>query len=532
MDDPIGQLIWAFIPSHEDLEPAAVAAQDGRIAGVWLLPPEMRSAAETATLVNWLQASAAVPLLVGVDAEAGLGLVMGGATDIPTAMALGAIGDPEATVQAAEVTALEAAACGINAVGAPVLDVNINPANPIVNTRAFGASPELVGELGEAFLRGMARASSSRGTVLPIGKHFPGHGDTCLDSHLHLETVHAPLARLRAVELPPFARAIRAGIPMVMTAHVAYPALDPGSDVPATLSHPILTGLLRDELGFQGVVVSDCMNMHAITHNVDPRDAVVRAVSAGCDLVLTDDWAGAYNALDRAARSGRIPAERIHQAASRVKAVKTMIFGDALAPPSPVSPEEAQVSVGTPDHAEVARRIAAASVTLVDGTLVPPSDRPLVLATRMARRFGAKVEVQVRATLAAMGWHDAEVMMLDPAPDAAQMAEARARASVAGWVALLHFNRVQSFDPEAVATDSELVRLVDSMAGAGVPITVASLGSPYALPLFEAATARLCGFSTADASLRATLDVLRGHARARGRLPVSLAPPAATPLAG
>lgn len=532
MHDPIGQLIWAFLSSHDDLEPAAAAAQDGRIAGVWLLPPEMRSAAETATLINWLQASTAVPLLVGVDAEAGLGLVMGGATDLPTAMALGAVGDPEATRRAAEVTALEAAACGINVVGAPVLDVNINPANPIVNTRSFGASPALVSDCGEAFLHGVTRASAHGRVVLPIGKHFPGHGDTRLDSHLHLETVHAPLDRLRSVELPPFARAIRAGVPMVMTAHVAYPALDPDPRMPATLSHAILTDLLRGEMGFDGVVVSDCMNMHAITHNFDPRDAVVRAVAAGCDLVLTDDWAGAYDALDRAVRGGRIPWERIDQAAPRVRRLKARIFGDALAPPAPVSPEEAQVSVGTPAHAEVAKSIAAASVALVDGTLVPPSSRPLVLATRMARRFGPKVEVQVRAALAAAGWQDAEVMMLDPAPDAAQIAEARARALVAGWTALLYFNRVQSFDPEAVATGSELVMLVRAIADDGVPISVASLGSPYALPHFGAATARLCAFSTADASLRATLDVLRGHASARGRLPVDLETPASAQLAG
>jgi beta-N-acetylhexosaminidase len=520
MDDVIGQLIWAFISSRDDLEPAAQAAQDGRISGVWLLPTEMRSAAETAMLVNWFQASSPTPLLIGVDAEAGLGLVMGAATETPTAMALGASGATSLTFDAARITAIEAAACGINAVAAPVLDVNINPANPIINTRAFAGDPATVGRHGRAWLDGAKAGAGTR--VLPIGKHFPGHGDTARDSHLHLETVPQPRERLEDVELPPFKEAIAAGIPMLMTAHVGYPALDREAGIPATLSYPILTELLRNELGFEGVVVTDCMNMHAIASNFDGRDAAVRSIQAGCDLVLTDDWTGAFEALRRAQRTGKLSDERVSQAAERVHRLKATIFGENLAHPVPVSPEGAQVSVGTPQNAEVAKRIAAASITLVSGELSEPSDRPLILATRMARRFGPMVEVQLRAALSSIGWQNADVLMLDPSPDHAQIAAARERAEAAGWVALLHFNRVQSFDPDAVQTPDELVRLAALLAEAGVPPIVVSMGSPYALPLFTAARARVCAYSTCDASLRATLEVLMGTARATGVLPVEL----------
>jgi beta-N-acetylhexosaminidase len=521
MDDLIGQLIWAFVMSRDDLEPASQAAQEGRLGGVWLLPTEMRSAAETVTLVNWLQASSPVPLLVGVDAEAGLGLVMGGATELPTAMALGAADDLDLTAAAAAVTAAEAGACGINAIGAPVLDVNVNPANPIINTRSFSGDPDLVARHGVAFIEGCASASPGRTAVLPIAKHFPGHGDTVKDSHLQLEVVEADRGRLDRVELPPFRRAVEAGVPMLMTAHVAYPALDPDRGVPATLSGPILTDLLRGELGFRGVVVTDCMNMHAVARNFERREAAVWSVEAGCDLLLTDDWSGSFEALRRAVRTGRISEDRLVEAANRVRSVKQSIFGPELAHPAAVVPEAAQVSVGTPDHAEVAKRIAAASITLLSGRIPPAGERPLIVATRMARRFGPAVEVQVRAALSALGWQGADVMMVDPAPDHAQIAAVRERAEMAGWAALLHFNRVQSFDPEAVVTSDELVALVGAVSETGVPVTVASMGSPYALPRFATATAQLCSYSTCDASLRATLEVLRGTAPATGRLPVA-----------
>jgi beta-N-acetylhexosaminidase len=277
-------------------------------------------------------------------------------------------------------------------------------------------------------------------------------------------------------------------------------------------------------MGFSGAVVTDCMNMHAVARNFERREAAVRSVEAGCDLILTDDWSGAFEAIHRAVRSGRISEERLAEAAARVRATKKSIFGPDLAHPAAIAPEQAQVTVGTPEHAEIARRIATQSVTLLEGQIPPPGRRPLIIATRMARRFGPMVEVQVRAALSSLGWQEADVMMVDPAPDHAQIAAARERAEAAGWAALLHFNRVQSFDPEAVLTNNELVALADAVTGAGVPLTVVSLGSPYALPRFRTATAQVCGYSTCDASLRATLEVLRGTAPALGRLPVSTTP--------
>ncbi|MDB5056653.1 MAG: beta-glucosidase [Chloroflexi bacterium] len=522
LDEQIGQLIWAFISNMEDFASAEQAARAGRISGIWLLPTQMHSPAETAELVNRVQAAAKVPLLIGVDAEAGLGLVMGGATYLPTAMALGAANDPDLVRAAAEVTAAEARACGINAVAAPVLDVNINPANPIINTRSFGASPELVGRLGTVFVDGLQAPVNGRQDVLAIGKHFPGHGDTVEDSHLKLAAVRQPRERLDAVELPPFRDAIAADAAMLMTSHVAYPALDPAPDQPATLSRPILTDLLRNEMGYQGVVVTDCMNMYSIAHNFEPRESHVQAVAAGCDLLLTHVWDLAFDALKTAVREGTLAEEQIACAAQRVRKIKVQIFGESMSRPASLDLQTVSAAVGSPESAQVAKRIATGSVTVVRGTLTSPGDRPLIIATRMARRFGPSVDSQLRTALAAIGWENANVLMVDPTPDTSQVRKAVEQARIAHWAALLHFNRVASFDPEAVSASDELADLAATVSAAGVAITVASLGSPYVLPRFAAASATLCTYSTCDAALHAVLHVLRGDTRAPGTLPVEL----------
>ena len=521
LDELIGQLIWAFISSDADIASAETAARFGRIGGIWLLPTQMTSPSVTAAIVNRLQAASIRPLLVGVDAEAGMGLVMGGGTYLPTAMALGAAGDVALVREAAAVTAAEARACGINIVAAPVLDVNINPANPIINTRSFGSSPDLVGRLGAAFVVALQQPVAGRQDVLAIGKHFPGHGDTVADSHLQLGTVDQPRSRLDAVELPPFRAAIEAGTAMLMTAHVAYPALDP-TGMPGTLSRPIMTDLLRGELGFQGAVVTDCMNMHAVAHTFEARESTVLTVLAGCDLVLTHQWDLAHEALRSALRAGTLPEARLREAADRVLAIKARIFGQDLAQPAPIDPRQAEAAVASPTHVAVAERIAAASVTLLRGRLTAPGERPLIIATRMARRFGPSVETQMRAALAVVGWDSAQVLMVDPTPDEPQIRKAIREAQTAHWAALLHFNQVASFDPDAVLVSGALVDLARQIGGSGVPLAVASLGSPYVLAPFAGASALLCAYSTADASLQATLRVLRGTAEAHGRLPVTV----------
>jgi beta-N-acetylhexosaminidase len=224
----------------------------------------------------------------------------------------------------------------------------------------------------------------------------------------------------------------------------------------------------------------------------------------------------------KAVLEGQLPQERLQEAADRVRQAKARVFGPELAHPRSADPAVANQTVGSASHAAIAQRIADASITVVDGRLVPPSGRPLLMATRMARRFGTPVETQIRTALSEIGWDGVDLLMLDPIPDPSQIRKAVLQAQAAGWAALLHFNRVQSFDPEAVLTSDELRALADCVSALGVPTTIVSMGSPYALPRFERATARVCSYSTCDASLLATLRVLSGQAQPHGTLPVSL----------
>ncbi|MGC2751020.1 MAG: glycoside hydrolase family 3 N-terminal domain-containing protein, partial [Candidatus Acidiferrum sp.] len=235
----------------------------------------------TAVLTNQLQSKSKLPLLFGADFERGTAMRLDEGTSFPTAMALAAAGNPKDAYTMGKITALEARAAGIQWIYAPDSDVNNNPNNPIINTRSFGEDPQKVAAYVTAFVRGV---QENRG--LATAKHFPGHGDTAADSHINLPVIHANRERIESLELVPFRAAIAAGADSIMTGHLSIPALEPDPNTPATLSSNILTGLLRDELGYQGLVVTDAMDMGGITVRFAPGDAAVRAFAAGADALL------------------------------------------------------------------------------------------------------------------------------------------------------------------------------------------------------------------------------------------------------
>ena len=271
-----------------------------------------------------LQSWAKIPLFVAADIEEGIGQRFPGGTWFPPPMALGAIYERDRDLarqyafRVGEVTAREAFAVGINWMLAPVIDVNNNPHNPVINIRAFGDRPEVVADLTTAFIQG---AKSS--PVLTTAKHFPGHGDTATDSHLELPSLPHSIERLTAVELPPFVRAIAAGVDSIMTAHLSIPAWDEG---PATLSYKIITEKLRKELGFTGLVVTDALIMGGITKYASPEEVAVLAVEAGNDILLMpDNPEVAIASIYDAVQSGRISQQRIHESLARIWQAKTRI---------------------------------------------------------------------------------------------------------------------------------------------------------------------------------------------------------------
>jgi beta-glucosidase len=285
------------------------------IGGVILLGG---SAAEIALRTQQLQSWAAFPLLIAADIEEGVGQRFAGATWFPPPMALAAIAEKNLPLaqqlarQMGAVTAREALAIGINWILAPVADVNNNPENPVINVRAFGDTPEIAGCLAAAFIEG-ARDYP----VLTAAKHFPGHGDTASDSHLNLPAILHPASRLAEVELPPFQQAIAAGADSVMTAHLLIPAWD--AERPATLSQPILTGQLRQNLGFEGLIVTDALIMGGVANFTSPEEVAVMAVAAGADILLMPpNPEAAIAAVYEAVKSGRIAEARIAESVRRI----------------------------------------------------------------------------------------------------------------------------------------------------------------------------------------------------------------------
>src|SRR5258707_2107933 len=256
----------------------------------------------TAVLNNQLQTIRKLPLLIGEDCERGAAMRLDEGTSFPTQMAIAAGGDPRDAYTMGKITAIEARQAGVHWVYAPVADVNNNPGNPIINTRSFGDDPAVVSEFVSAYVRGVEENGG-----LATAKHFPGHGDTAADSHIDLPVIHADRQRLESLEFVPFRAAIAAGVGSIMTGHLNVPALEPDPNTPATLSSRVLTDLLRGQLGFQGLVVTDAMDMGGITVRYAPGDAAVRAFLAGADALLMPPVPdAAYEALLAAAHSGQI----------------------------------------------------------------------------------------------------------------------------------------------------------------------------------------------------------------------------------
>jgi beta-N-acetylhexosaminidase len=344
-----GQLLSVGFEGTEapaDLQ-ARIAASE--VGGVMLFKPNVSTPGQVAALVGALRASAPAdaPLLVAVDQEGGIvQRLRSPLTEWPEMLSVGSAGDPARTQAVGRALGEELAALGIGWDFAPVLDVHTNPDNPVIGTRAFGVTPEAVAEQALAFWRGLRAAG-----LVGCGKHFPGHGDTHTDSHHELPVVDHDPARLRQIELAPFAAAARAGIDAIMTAHVLYPAFDP--DRPATLSRRILGDVLRGELGFRGVIVSDDLGMKAVADRYPIEELAVGCIAAGCDLLLmrhpVERQVAAFEALVRAAEADAAFRARVEESAARIAALKAACTVGMPAP-SALLPS----LLGTPAHRALA----------------------------------------------------------------------------------------------------------------------------------------------------------------------------------
>ncbi|MFB0628452.1 glycoside hydrolase family 3 protein [Streptomyces sp. AB3(2024)] len=467
-----------------------------------------RTPHQIAELSDGLQRAAAgsgagIPLLLSTDQEHGAVARIGRpATLLPGAMALGAGGSTADARRAARVAGSELAALGVRQDYAPVSDVNVNPANPVIGVRSFGADPRAVAALAAAQVRGYQAAG-----VAATAKHFPGHGDTETDSHVGLPVMRHTRAQWEELDEPPFRAVVKAGVDAVMTAHIVFPALDPSGD-PATLSRPIVTGILRERLGFRGVVVTDALDMAGVRQKYGDDRVPVLALKAGCDQLLNaPDLALAQRSVLAAVEAGELTRERIGESVLRILELKARrgLFEDPYTSAARVDAE-----VGTGGHLEAADEIAAATTTLLANPLgLLPLDAaagPKLLVTGTdpvspTGTTGPPTTVLARE-LTALGCR------------ATALAPAGAPAAAPGHAAVLvcTYNVPEGESPQRT--------LVADLVATGVPVVLVAIRNPYDPARLPRCAAELATYSWTDVEMRAAARVLTGARRPAGHLPV------------
>jgi beta-N-acetylhexosaminidase len=472
---------------------------------------------ESAILINQLQRVAPLPLLIASDFENGAAFRIADAASFPGMMAVGAAGSEVFSREIGQITALEARALGVHWVYAPVMDVNNNPDNPVINTRSFGEDPLLVARLGVAFIKGCRE----RG-VMTTAKHFPGHGDTSMDSHVGLPVITADFARLKSLELIPFQAAIEAGTDAIMTAHLAVPALTGDPQLPATFSPQILHGLLEEQLHFKGLVVTDALEMGGITLHHSTGEAAVKALQAGTDLlVLPPDPVTAIDAVVNAVRSGEIPLERINRSVSKLLLAKTRLglSHQRLVPIAKVN----QV-LSSPESKELSRKITEHSLTLVkdEKNLIPmkPAAGSQV-ATLIVTDNTENHPLPAFQTEIRRHFPGAPTLIADARFCAGQDSVLLASLESAQTIFLATQVRTVS-GRGSIGLAPNLRDLLDKVVKLNKDVIWVSFGNPYLLSLFPQVSSYLCTYSTTETAQSASVKALIGELEITGKLPVSI----------
>jgi len=487
------------------------------------------SPTEVAAKLNALQAMSKVPLLFGADLEAGAGfrarggyfvpnaIDLGGAIVFPPEMGIGATHDTTFAYEQGRLTALEGRALGIHIAYAPVLDVNNNPENPVINTRSYGEDPGLAARMGVAFIHGLQDHG-----MIATGKHFPGHGDTGVNSHLALPVVTVSRTRLDTVELVPFRAAVNAGVGAIMSFHGAMPALD-SSNVPGTLSSKVLTGLLRGEMGFKGIIISDAMDMRGVLDTYGSDEAVKRAVAAGIDVLIQPlDVPKTIDAVLAGISEGRYTEARLDSSVRKVLDMKRKL---GLARSKLVDLNALRFLVGDSAHVQVARAAAEKSITLVKDSLrqIPLlSDSAKVLSITVARR----------ADLSAGNAFNAELRQRMPklrtefvsTEDAALNYPRLLAAADSADVTIVSSYVGQSWDAVSASAPGAFTNFVHTLVDRGRKPIVVAFGNPYLLQQLPWVSAYLVAWGGFPVSQVAAARALLGSAPISGQLPISIPP--------
>lgn len=528
IDEKIGQLI---IPAtvgmflSQDSETFQQARRDiteFHVGGYHMLGEVniLHEPAGVALFINHLQEMAKVPLWITADFEGGVGLRYIGATRLPRAMAIGATGNPGFAYEAGRITAEEARALGVQVNFYPVVDVNNNARNPIINIRSFGGDPQLVSRMARAYIRG-----SQEHGVMATAKHFPGHGDTSTDSHLELPVIDVDRARLNAVELPPFQAAVDESVGGVMSAHIVLPRIET-DNLPATLSPKMLTGVLRGELSFHGVIFTDAMNMRGITAHYPEGEAAVRAVKAGADVVLyPPSVEQAFLGLKRAVEAGEIKGSRVDESVRRILTAKAKLGLDRN---RLVDINNIDKVLGNTEHQQSARQIIESAITLV-------RDKRNVLPLKLAREQKVLFISMVDNS---EGWRDgvpghaffaglvkrlpsSTTVYVTDKTSPAEFDLIKKLAAFSDAVIVNGFIRVSSSKGSIDMSDGE-INLLKHLSAIEKPFAFVLYGSPYLLSFVPELPTLVLTYEYYPAAEEAALKAVLGEIEFKGKLPIEL----------
>lgn len=520
--EKIGQLLMVGFDGTEASSSIVEMIENDKVGSLCLFPRNIDTPEQVLRLNSDLQAAAKenghrFPLIISIDQENGLvRRLKRGVTEFPGGMLLGAIGDVEATRNVSSATAKELSALGVNMNLAPDVDVNNNPANPVIGVRSFGEHAEDVAKHGVAFIKGHHDAG-----VMTSVKHFPGHGDTAVDSHKDLPTIYHSMERLEQVELLPFAEAMKFGTDSVMTSHINFSALETDDDMPASLSKNVTTGLLREKMGYDGVIVTDCLEMNAVVSTTGSAEGALQALKAGADLLLISHTHSlqkqALDRIEEAVSKKELSEGHINQAVERVWTLKKKY----LSWESDDSSKEVPSFVGGQDHERLARQQYQRGVTVVkDEGLLPleVSEDTKVLVISVSAKSHTPVEGkrnQDPALPESIASCHANILKLEisPSPNKAEIEKV--------------YNSVDQADVMIFGSDNaygfeQQGRLVQSLEKKGKPLIVVAVRNPYDLSRFPEVPAFITTYEPSDAAIQAAADMIFGKIKPEGKLPVTI----------
>ncbi|KXK04765.1 MAG: glycoside hydrolase [Acidobacteria bacterium OLB17] len=543
LEEKVGQLIQIGINARFANRDSAYFKElkrqvvENKIGGVIFFGAPMY---ETSVLINRMQAEAKLPLLMALDAETGVGMRFADAVNFPWAMAVAATGEPDYARRIGVITAREARAMGFQHIYAPVLDVNNNATNPVINVRSFGEDPQDVARFGTAFIDGV---QSER--AIATAKHFPGHGDTAVDSHRGLPIIDHSLASLEKTELVPFRAAVKDGVASVMIAHIALPQIDNeaimplknyrGGDaeagaeivdqkayIPATLSKKVQTDLLRNEMGFKGLIVTDAMSMSGLTLYFEQGEAGVRAFLAGSDLLEKPSDPDAMLAgIIAAAKSGRIPPERLDDSVRRILAWKSAV---GLFEKRFVNIDAMDTIISGPESLALASEVASKAITLVrnNASALPVDRSKKIVVLGLSNGFdGPETMASFAATLRSQGLKFKSHYLQENSLNEDVQA-ARSSASDADIVIVGLFGRVRSGAKNSVGVPENGAAILRSVLAEGKQVIGISFGNPYVLGSFPEMQAYVVAYGDMSSLQRAAARSILGLQPITGRLPITL----------